>query len=92
MIDDIRKAAHDALRDVIRSADGPRDWAVAQRAIRIEVDHEAYFEIERWMYQSGIVYPGRERTVPDTLDGFALYKVFKLPAPGWRIVNPWAPE
>lgn len=63
----------------------------ARRLLRIEVDRDQECNLMRYFYEAGIVtsHPSGDAEGPNKLDGIDVYVVSRLPAPGWRIVNPY---
>ena len=65
--------------------------SMAVRIIRIEVDHDVDCDIAAWRYRYGCGddLTRSDHIGPRTLMGIDVYVVDRLPAPGWRVVNPF---
>jgi hypothetical protein len=60
------------------------------RLLRIEIDQTRVPEFWRYSKHSLDAFHRRdEREGPQTFQGVDLYVVNQLPAPGWRIINPF---
>lgn len=64
--------------------------AQVRAMLRIEVDREREIEVmrDRDALTLGLRQQWQEGTGPLELEGVALYVVNRLPAPGWRVINP----
>lgn len=68
-----------------------RDSRAARRILRIEVDHNGEVELFREHYRhTGNPYDPN-RVGPLKFEDVDVYVVDRLPAPGWRVINPYVP-
>ena len=74
-------------KDSVRLHPICQDMDQARRILRVELDHDAFDEVAYdldcpWRYDA------HDMEGPRRLRGVDVYTVNRLPAPGWRVINP----
>lgn len=94
MIEDIRRAVNEQRGIIYRRSGGFLSSGQVNAMLRVEVDrlHEetlweaARFDLE--LRETLLPHARGESEGSITIRGVALYFVNRLPAPGWRVINP----